>query len=414
MKEYVLLLGANQYLRERAFSGAKSVTHLPIWSADVDPIKTLNRYFDHCIKANSLEAESLLSVIAHYHSKGWTPRVVIPLNDWTLKSANEVNQRLGLRHLSEQTTELARNKFAMKQAFQKSQVKTAAFILIKDEKELLSAVDKIGLPVVIKPYDFGGSGGVYLARTESEALQALQESQALMHQYAKSFRIEGDRFLVEQYIASPEEVSVEVLCYQDKYHVVTVTEKYLSPEPWFAEMAHLVPSHRAGDTALQQLACQACKALGIEFGMVHVEIKIKDGEGWVIEVGARPGGDGIMDQIERAYEINPYSLHVSAYLGQDPFPLLKEVKPLRTAAIAFLKAAPGKITAIQLPDKLPDSVRSFKIQAEVGAISEDPICWRAREGVVEYTWDQFFMSKSDLPLSITQDLAAQIFMLEEV
>ena len=39
MKEYVLLLGANQYLRERALSGAKSVTHLPIWSADVDPSK---------------------------------------------------------------------------------------------------------------------------------------------------------------------------------------------------------------------------------------------------------------------------------------------------------------------------------------------------------------------------------------
>ena len=124
---------------------------------------------------------------------------------------------------------------------------------------------------------------VYLARTKSEALQALQESQAIMRQYAKNFHIAGDQFLVEQYIASPDEVSVEVLCYQGDHRVVTVTEKYLSPEPWFAEMAHLVPSHRTGNTALQQLAFHACKALGIEFGMTHVEIKIKDGEGWVIE-----------------------------------------------------------------------------------------------------------------------------------
>ena len=116
-----------------------------------------------------------------------------------------------------------------------------------------------------------------------------------------------------------------------------------------------------------------------------------------------------MDQIERAYEINPYSLHVSAYLGQNPFSLLEGVKPLRTAAIAFLKARPGTITAIKPPATLPESVHSFKIQAEVGAISEQPICWRAREGVVEYTWDQFFTSKSDLPLSITHSLSQSIF-----
>ena len=166
MKEYVLLLGANQYLRERALSGAKSVTHLPIWSADVDPIKTLNRYFDHSIKADPLDAESLLVAINYHRAKGWTPRVVIPLNDWTLKSANEINQRLGLKHLTSQTTELARNKFAMKQAFQKNQVKTAAFVLIKDEKELIRAVDKIGLPVIVKPYDFGGSGGCLLSQNK--------------------------------------------------------------------------------------------------------------------------------------------------------------------------------------------------------------------------------------------------------
>ena len=86
---------------------------------------------------------------------------------------------------------------------------------------------------------------------------------------------------------------------------------------------------------------------------------------------------------------------------------------MRTAAIAFLKARPGTITAIKPPATLPESVHSFKIQAEVGAISEQPICWRAREGVVEYTWDQFFTSKSDLPVSFTQALADETFTLED-
>ena len=30
---------------------------------------------------------------------------------------------------------------------------------------------------------------------------------------------------------------------KDFYKVITVTEKYLSPKPWFTEMGHVVPSH---------------------------------------------------------------------------------------------------------------------------------------------------------------------------
>lgn len=412
MREYVLLLGANQYLRERALAGAKAASDLPVWTADPDTITKRNRYFDACIEANPQSSTSLLSAIQLHQQNGWTPKAVIPLNDWTLKAATEVNQALGLKHLSEETVFLARNKFAMKEAFLKHNVKTAPFQLIEHEHEMLSALDEIGLPVIIKPYDFGGSGGVYLARTAEEAIVALQESKEIMQQYAQQFNVEGNKYLIEKYIDSREEVSVEVLCFNHTYQTVTITEKYLSPEPWFAEMAHLVPSHRVNDAKLHELAHRACQALGIEFGLAHVEIKIKDHEGWVIEAAARPGGDGIMDQIERAYGINPYQLHVSAYLDQDPLPLLQDVKPQRTAAIAFLKAKTGTITDIKQPDSYPEGTHSLLIQAKIGGVSEDPICWRAREGVIEYTWPTLFEEKTNKPIQLTNELSHQIFQVE--
>lgn len=414
MKEYILLLGANQYLRERSLVGAKSVSHLPVWTADPAAKTKLNRYFDHCIVADPQRSESLLEAVQDYMKKGWAPKAIIPLNDWTLKAANEANKELGLMHLNEKTIHLARNKLAMKEAFKKNHVKTAPFMLVEHEDELLSAVEEIGLPVVIKPIDFGGSGGVYLALTQDDAIAALQESRNIMEQYAEQFGVQRDKYLVEKYIDSREEVSVEVLCYNNSYQAITITEKYLSPEPWFAEMAHLVPSHRVNDVELQELAYQTCKALGIELGLVHVEIKIKDNEAWVIEAAARPGGDGIMDQIERAYGINPYSLHVSAYLGENPFHIISDLKPHQTAAIAFLKAKPGIIKEIRTPDSLYEEIYSLHIQAKVGDISEDPICWRAREGIVEYTWPTLFSEKTDKPMTLTRELSEIIFKVQGI
>jgi biotin carboxylase len=268
--------------------------------------------------------------------------------------------------------------------------------------------------LLIKPYEFGGSGGVYLARDMKEAIESFKESQDIMNQYAEQFGVDGNKYLIEKYIDSREEISVEVVCFNGRYEVITMTEKYLSPEPWFAEMAHLVPSHRVNDNAIKEMACKACEALKIEFGLAHVEIKIDGHNFWVIEAAARPGGDGIMDQIERAYELNPYSLHVSTYLNKEPFSLIDNVKAKATAAIAFLKADTGIIKEVNQPSVIDEEIHSLSIQADVGKISEDPICWRAREGVVEYTWPILFEEKTEKPIELTQNLSRQIFVVEKV
>lgn len=162
--------------------------------------------------------------------------------------------------------------------------------MLSDEKELDEAISKLGLPLVIKPYDFGGSGGVYLAYTKDEALEKLRLSKELINTYKDSFKIKGDKFLIEEFIDSEEEISVEVLCLKNSYKSLSITEKYLNQRPFFSEMAHLVPSHRNENKALHDLAHKACKALGISLGIAHVEIKIKDDKAYIIEVGARTGG----------------------------------------------------------------------------------------------------------------------------
>ncbi|EFL33975.1 conserved hypothetical protein [Streptomyces viridochromogenes DSM 40736] len=412
--EYVLLLGADQYLRERAFSGAKQAADLPVWAAAEDPVRRPNRTFDHMLPADPKDPESLLRAIRAHSARGLHPRVVVPLNDWTLDAANTVNRELGLGGLDATAVTNARNKHAMKRALLAGGVRTPRSALVRSEPELLDAVEAIGLPVVIKPYDFGGSGGVVLATTREEAIAGLAESKAVIAQYGAAFGILGDKYLVERFVDSDDEVSVEVLCGAGRAQVLAVTEKYLSPRPWFAELAHLVPSHRTGDPVLTELAVQACVALGIDRGLAHVEIKFDaDGTPWVIEVAARPGGDGIMDQVERAYSLNPYRLHVGSYLGQDLLDVVAAAVPVKTSAIAFLKAAPGRIEDVLDGKPLPPEVRALNISARPGDLSHAAKNWSTREGLVELEWDQLFSAKTPLPVALAKELSDQIFVTGE-
>ncbi|MFC5723909.1 acetyl-CoA carboxylase biotin carboxylase subunit family protein [Streptomyces gamaensis] len=413
-KQYLLLLGADQYLRERAFSGAKQAVDLPVWAAAEDPVRKLNRTFDNMLAADPKDPESLLRAIRAQAARGWHPRIVVPLNDWTVDSANAVNRTLGLGGLDATAVTNARNKYAMKQTLLAAGVRTPRSQLVQSEEELLDAVESIGLPVVIKPYDFGGSGGVVLATTREEAIAGLAESRAVIERYGSSFNILGDKYLVEQFVDSDDEVSVEVLCGAGRAQVLAVTEKYLSPRPWFAEVAHLVPSHRTGDPVLTDLAVRACTALGIDRGLAHVEVKFgADGTAWVIEVAARPGGDGIMDQVERAYGLNPYRLHVGSYLGSDLFDVVGGAEPIRTSAIAFLKASPGRIQDIVDGKPLPPEVRSINISAKRGDFSQAAQNWSTREGLVELEWDELFREKTALPVTMAKELSDQIFVTEE-
>ena len=411
IQSFIVLLGANQYLRERALKGAREVTDALIFIADKNAKLDKNRYFDGALEADSNDTQSLIKCIQEKQSQGFKLLSVIPLNDWVLKTANAINAFFNLPHLSSEVIENARNKYKMKCKFKEHNVPSSPFFLLNSENELAKAIEIIGFPMIIKPYDFGGSGGVYLAQNPKEASEKLALSKAIVAQYKNAFKIAGDKYLIEKYIDTQEEVSVEILCFKDKCITLSVTEKYLSPKPYFSEMAHLVPSHRNLDKKLNQIAHSAALALGIDKGLAHVEIKILEDSYWVIEVGARTGGDGILDQVEKAFGINPYALHIASYLGRD-LSNFQMPEPKGSAFIGFLKAKEGKIQKIHYPliDDLHKELESIKITAKEGDIAKPPQDWSAREGVVEFYYpNQFFKEKTNLPLELLEKWSAKIF-----
>lgn len=312
-------------------------------------------------------------------------------------------------YLDDEVVEACRNKYLMKEVFEKADIPTPKSKLFETIEQLKELIQTFEFPVIIKPVDFGGSGGVYLAHNEAECKETYMKSQKVMAAYADSFKVSKNTFLIEAFIDSNEEVSVEVLCGENFYEVITVTEKYLSPRPWFTEMGHLVPSHRYKDENIKKLAIQSCKSLGINRGVAHIEIKIKDNNLYVIEAAARPGGDAIMDLVESSYSINPYQLHISMYINnklKPPFTF----RPNSTSAIAFMKAQKGKITNINFPDISKDTeIKRISLLKNIGDIISDPENWSSRDGLVQFSWPELPTTKIYKHINKANDLANKIF-----
>ena len=103
----------------------------------------------------------------------------------------------------------------------------------------------------------------------------------------------GD-ILIEEYMKGTE-VSVEVLVVDGKPHVLQITDKITSGEPYFFEIGHSQPSVLPSEVKekIKDLASRAVLAVGLKNSAAHVEIMVTEQGPKMVELGARLGGDCI-------------------------------------------------------------------------------------------------------------------------
>lgn len=411
-KKYVLILGGEFPLRERVLAGAlRASKGMPVLTLAKSRTSTTIKFFDGYIIGDVSDPAGVLAAVQKYEQEHQaSPAAVIPMNDFTVRAALAVSSHYGINHNSEDTVNKCRDKFLMKQVLAAADLPLPKFGAFATYEELVKLVGEIGLPVVIKPRELAGSVGVLKVTTEAELKVAFDQCIADIKALNGAYMTPEDVFLVEEYIPARNEVSVEVVNHGDYHRVLAVTDKYLGAEPYFVEVGHSVPSVHNDNAQLKNIAERACAALGIKYGIAHFEARVRpDGQIRIIEVGARTGGDAIMDLVERATGFNPYELHVGSYL--DVFPELPATIPnLGLAAVAFLKAEEGVIEKVAMPKSLDETIVNMQVTGKPRDVSEKPVSWRAREGSVEFFWkgrkaEQGF----DEHLQVARKMAGEMF-----
>lgn len=241
----------------------------------------LNLDFDH--------PDEALAIIREAAGPGGLAAVVAT-DDATVALASEVSRAFGLPGNDPEAALLSRRKDLGRSRLQEAGLPVPVHRRIDLHAPLAGQVADFPFPCVVKPLAMSGSRGVIRA-DDLTALEAACRRVAGVT--ADSFDLyERGHALLEAYLPG-EEIALEGMLSGGKLQVLALFDK---PDPlvgpFFEETYYITPSRHTA--ALQQRAAQrvaeACAAYGLREGPIHAELRLHDGEAWLIEVAARTIG----------------------------------------------------------------------------------------------------------------------------
>lgn len=192
----------------------------------------------------------------------------------------------------------------------------------KPGPDLTLAAQQLRFPTLVKPVDSSGSRGVVSCASPGGLTTAFSDSLA--------FSPSG-KLVVEEHLDGSH-YTIEALAVDGRIVFHAVTRRTLTPPPFFVTASHLLPAGLPPvvDRALPVMLAALCAELGYRTGPLTLDAVLgRDGKFYLIEMGARMGGNGLAEAIEHSTGVDLIAAGIAAATGgevvlspRDPRPTL--------------------------------------------------------------------------------------------
>lgn len=352
-----LLVLAAGILQVPVIKKAKEMGYYVI-AADSDANAIGLQYADKSIVVNITSERDMLYIAREEHIDG----VIHPCSEVSMAVLGRINDELRLSGVTREQAVVATNKHLMRKAFEKYGAPSPKSVLAKSANDAWALFcNEFDANAVLKPSRNSGSRGIAkvikgISKKEFETLYdiALNESR-------------DKTVLIEQFIEGPE-FSVEIIVWNGNVNILTVTDKKTTNAPHFVELGHSQPSCFSEEIVnlVKNAAIMSVKALGVDKCACHAEVKVQNGKAYIMEVGARMGGDFISTVLTPlSTGIDMIAAAINCALDIEPdFSLLSMPKGV---CIRYFCPKPGKLKSIRNIDRLKDPrVFDWKIYRSIG------------------------------------------------
>ena len=292
---------------------------------------------DKAICADIVNEETMLKIARDEHVDG----VIHPCSEVSMAVMGRINDKLGLSGISREQAICATNKHLMRKAFEKGNAPSPKSILAQDAEDAWSRLqNEFDTDAILKPSRNSGSRGIAkVSRNmdKGDFIRAYDEALSESRDHS---------VLIEQFIEGPE-FSIEMIVWRGDIHVLTVTDKKTTGAPHFVELGHNQPScFSATDVeTLKAAAVAGVRALGVNNCACHAEAKLMNGKAYLMEVGARLGGDFISTELTHlSTGVDMVAAAIDVALGVEPDLSAKE-EP-KGVCIRYFCPKPGKLMSI--------------------------------------------------------------------
>jgi len=261
-------------------------------------------------------------------------------SDMPMRTIAAVAKELNVIGINEDTAIKATNKAIMRTCLKNHNVPIPVFNRVHTEEEYITVLQGFKSKLIVKPADNSGSRGVFL-------IDDLGDESKLKYafKYSKQYSRSGE-ILLEEFMEGPE-VSVETISVAGEVHVIAITDKLTTGAPNFVEMGHSEPSRLDEHTQdqIRDIAKRAIKAIGIENGPSHTEIKVTQDGPKIVELGARLGGDNITTSlVPLSTGIDMLECCIKIALGEKP---IIESEISKGSAIRYFESPVGVLKGIK-------------------------------------------------------------------
>jgi len=280
-------------------------------------------------------------VVARVHAWMRGREVDRVLANWEVMvlTAARLRERFGVPGMSVDAVRGFRDKQLMKERVRAAGLRTPRAERVRTVREARAAAARIGYPLILKPIAGAGSADTYKVGDDAELARVLG---AMQHVTEAS---------CEEFIAG-EELTFDTVCIGGRPAFLNVAQ-YLPPplvarsEEWISPV--IITVRDLGQPRLAAgiaLGRQVLDALGMGDGFTHMEwFRKPDGEAVFGEIGCRPGGAHLVDQMNYTCDIDLFREWARVVCwGHFEAPTIRKYN----AAIIFKRAkGQGRITRIE-------------------------------------------------------------------
>lgn len=299
-----------------------------------------------------MNEEKMLAIAKEERISG----VIHPCSEVAMSVMGHINDDLHLHGISRETAVRATNKQSMRKAFEKYGAPSPMSFCTDNVEEGYRLFLSIGGRAILKPSRNSGSRGV-----------AEIDPQLSFNAFAPFFKRSKEEsrdasVMIEQFVDGPE-FSVEIIVWNDKVNVLQVTDKKTTGAPYFVELGHSQPSSFPSDVveAVRDAAVKGVEALQLNDCAAHAEVKFQDGKPYIMEIGARLGGDFISTELTHlSTGIDMVGAAIDVAMGVEPD--MKPVADPRGVAIRYFTPVPGIVRMIEGQELLN---RDYVYDAEI-------------------------------------------------
>ena len=333
-------------------------------------------YSDTCIQSDIFKQDNYLAQV-----RALQPSAVLSDEcDIATELVADLADKLGVRSQTVLIAQLYTNKVKMREFLQAHNFPCPAFQICHSLDEATAFYRHLNKQMIIKPIDSNSSHGVFTINNENELMQHFDE--------ALSFSRMDKAVICEQYIHGTE-FTVDGIKTEYGHTCLAISEKkhyeYNKNVAYELFFSHNNPNYDYN--RLREINDQYVNLSGLPFGLTHAEYKYEDGEFYLIEIGARGGGNLISAEIVPCMSgYDNYEALIQMALGEpiEKVPVVDEKLKNRCAVLEFFDAPGngGKVTCIEGEDFLRNNphILSYQFNFKVGDTILPAVCDTARIG----------------------------------